>query len=210
MTNPGLNTENWWEFDWFAPQPHQDSELLQNLGFLPGLKELLILRQVHALEHATVWILSESASTNTHDNDNLSGLSTEKGFYLYGNLKLIDLQRAVRRALNRLQSGEWQLAIHPRCGTNLSVSLLLTTAMVLGTATILPKFPLTQLLGIGLAATTANQLAPEVGSSVQRYLTTAIPFNLEVLEITQKPDMWGRSAYFVRVGWRDLQQNLNT
>jgi len=29
----------------------------QPLPFIPGLKEILMLRQVHALEHATVWVL---------------------------------------------------------------------------------------------------------------------------------------------------------
>ena len=72
--------------------PAGDSHLLEQLPFLPGLKEILMLRQVHALEHATVWILSENApsarqktqfSPTRTDNETLGGLSTEKGFYLY-------------------------------------------------------------------------------------------------------------------------------
>ncbi|MHC5832407.1 MAG: DUF6391 domain-containing protein, partial [Nostoc sp.] len=39
------------------PQPTQDADLLRQLSFIPGLKEILMLRQVHALEHATVWVL---------------------------------------------------------------------------------------------------------------------------------------------------------
>jgi len=34
--------------------------LTQQLGFLPGLKEILTRRQVHALEHATVWLLTQN------------------------------------------------------------------------------------------------------------------------------------------------------
>ena len=42
----------------------------------------------------------------------------------------------------------------------------------------LPKDPLGQLLGIGVAATTAASISADVGSLAQRYITTAIPFNL--------------------------------
>jgi|GEM_PF-3387081 hypothetical protein len=57
-------------FDFFSldlttPRPTQDSELIQQLSFIPGLKETLMLRQIHALEHATVWVLSESGGERT-------------------------------------------------------------------------------------------------------------------------------------------------
>ncbi len=202
--------EGGWNFTDFAPQPQGDSELLHQLGFLPGLKALLMTRQVHALEHATVWLLSrETASNqtadNSPDNENLGGLSTENGFYLYGQVKRRNLHEAVRQALLRLKQGEWNLAIHPRCGTNLSVALILTAGFVLGVNTLLPKDPFGQLIGLGIATTTASQIAPDLGQSVQRYITTAIPFNLEVVEISPTQDFWGRSAYFVRVRWCDLQ-----
>lgn len=72
-----------------ATQPIQDTDLIRQLPFIPGLKEILMLRQVHALEHATVWVLGESDSdqiTSTSknrqfDNELLGGLSTEQGFY---------------------------------------------------------------------------------------------------------------------------------
>lgn len=203
-----------WNFDWLTPYPHQDSELLRQIGFIPGLKELLMLRQVHALEHATVWVLSEIASRRTtidnsnfsiQDNETLGGLSTEKGFYLYGQVNPNVLQQAVRQALQRLQAGEWHLAVHPRCGTNLSVSMVLTAGLALGAHLLLPKGPLEQIIGLGLAASVATQVAPDLGISTQRYLTTAIPFNLEVVEIAPTSDMWGHSAYFVQVRWRNLQ-----
>lgn len=124
----GAYGSNTWEFDWFAPQPAQDSELLQQLGFIPGLQEILLLRQIHALEHATVWVLSETAATlketaSQADDETLGGLSTNQGFYIYGNVTQANLQRAVRRGLQRLQGGEWNLALHPRCGTNVLLKL---------------------------------------------------------------------------------------
>jgi hypothetical protein len=194
------------------PQSTQDADLLRQLSFIPGLKEILMLRQVHALEHATVWVLSESNSANFNtrepnevllDNELLGGLSTEQGFYLYGEVNISDLRRTVTLARHRLTSGEWDLAVHPRCGTNLSVAMLLTAGLAVGVHLLLPFRPIEQLIGLGLAATTAAELAPDLGSIAQRYLTTAIPFNLAIENITRTRDVWGREAHFVKVGWQD-------
>jgi len=122
MTNTQAQTFS--DSDYFQPQTQQDSELLRQIGFIPGVKELLMLRQVHALEHGTIWVLSEG-----NDNENLGGLSTDQGFYIYGQVNQNNLQQAVHRALQRLQGGEWNLAIHPRCGTNLSVTMVLTAGL---------------------------------------------------------------------------------
>ncbi len=197
--------DNW---DWFTPQKDQDSALLQQWGFIPGIKDLLVLRQVHALEHATVWILSNleetkaSINSRSDDNENIGGLSTEKGFFLYGDINLAHLKKAVHLALTRLKRGEWDLAVHPRCGTNASVAALLTTGMILTTYLMLPREPIGQLVGIGLATATATYLAPDIGMVVQKYITTAIPFNLKILEIAKTIDMWGNQAYFVGLQWQ--------
>ncbi|MDJ0799192.1 MAG: DUF6391 domain-containing protein [Calothrix sp. MO_167.B12] len=195
---------NFFNFDLTTPQPSLDADLLQQLGFIPGLKDILMLRQVHALEHATVWILSESTTTpNQGDNQLLGGLSTEQGFYLYGEVNISDLRRAVNLALHRLTSGEWNLAVHPRCGTNVSVEAILTAGLAVGMHLLLPRGPVEQLIGLGVAATTAAEISPDVGSVVQKYLTTAIPFNLAIANIIPTQDYEGREAYFIRVYWRD-------
>jgi Domain of unknown function (DUF6391) len=191
--------------DLTVPQPRLDAELVQQLSFIPGLKEIIMLRQVHALEHATVWVLSESKDKNASkplDNELLGGLSTEKGFYLYGEVNISDLRRAVSLALHRLTSGEWDLAVHPRCGTNLSVAMVLTAGMALGIHLLLPRGPIEQLIGFGVATTTAAEIAPDVGALAQRYLTTAIPFNLAIENITFTRDLWGRQAHFVKTAWQ--------
>lgn len=206
MTNSAyLATANLWDFDFYQPQQSQDSDLLQQLGFIPGLKEILMLRQVHALEHGTVWMLGETAQGYQKDNDALGGLSTANGFYLYGQVNQLDLQKAVRKALQRFKAGEWNLAVHPRCGTNSSVNMLLTASFALGAHLLLPRGPIEQLLGLAFATSTAAQLAPEVGISAQKYLTTAIPFNLELSRIAKTQDFWGHPAHFVEVEWRDSQ-----
>jgi Domain of unknown function (DUF6391) len=199
-------------FNLTTPQPTQDADLLRQLSFIPGLQEILMLRQVHALEHATVWVLSESRSADTTsgsptniqaDNELLGGLSTDQGFYLYGEVNTSDLRRAVTLALHRLTSGEWDLAVHPRCGTNLSVAMLLTAGLAVGVHLLLPFRPIEQLIGLGFAATTAAEIAPDVGSIAQRYLTTAIPFNLAIENITITRDVWGRQGHFVKLHWRE-------
>ncbi len=204
---------DFFNFDLTAPQPTLDANLLRQLSFVPGLKEILMLRQVHALEHATVWVLSESKNLNTPtqgitslqiDNELLGGLSTDQGFYLYGKVNISNLRRAVTLALHRLTSGEWDLAVHPRCGTNLSVAMLLTAGLAVGVHLLVPFRPIEQILGLGLAATTAAEIAPDVGALAQRYLTTAIPFNLAIENITLTRDSWGREAHFVRVRWQEI------
>lgn len=200
------------EFDSFQPNPHQDTDLLEQFGFIPGLKEFLVIRQVHALEHATVWMLSETVNSKrsklvsgylSADNETIGGLSTEKGFYLYGEIEPGKLRRAVNSALNRLRQGESHLALHPRCGTNSSVAAMLTAGMALTAHFSLPRSPFHQLMGMGMAAITANYLAPDIGIYVQKYVTTAIPFNLKLQKITKITDKSGNSGYFVRLKWID-------
>ncbi|MEL6439670.1 MAG: DUF6391 domain-containing protein [Cyanobacteria bacterium J06621_8] len=190
--------------------PHQDAELLEQYGFLPGLKEFLLIRQVHALEHATVWMLSNnitpqrrklSTSYLSVDNETIGGLSTERGFYIYGDFNPLDLKKAVGLALIRLQQGEWNLALHPRCGTNSSVTAILTAGMTLAAHLSLPRSPVPQIFGIGLAAMAAHLLAPDVGIYVQKYVTTAIPFNIKPEKISRVTDKSGNSGYFVKVKW---------
>lgn len=197
------------EFDPYS-HPNRDAELLKQFGFIPGLKEFIVVRQIHALEHATVWMLSDavnfkktklSTSYLSTDNETIGGLSTEKGFYLYGEIEPLKLRKAVRLALNRLQQGDWNLALHPRCGTNSSVAAMLTAGMAMTAHLTLPKFPLHQIAGMGLAALTANYLAPDLGIYVQKYLTTAIPFNLELQNITKITDKSSNSGYFIRLKW---------
>ncbi len=197
-----------------------DADLVKQFSFIPGLKETLMLRQVHALEHATVWVLSSmtgwriaSPTPSTSminnsamadaatDNETLGGMSTDRGFYLYGDVHRDELRRAVQTALRRITSGESDLAVHPRCGTNLSMGMMLTAGLTLGAAALLPRGPIEQLLGVGMAAIAAAHLTPELGNLAQRYITTAVPFNLAIANITALRDPLDRPAHFVEVRW---------
>lgn len=197
-------------FDFPYANPHQDSELIDQLGFVPGLKEFLMIRQVHALEHATVWLLSDIKGSNrtklsssylSTDNETIGGLSTDKGFYLYGDINPVKLKRAVNSALSRLQKGEWNLALHPRCGTNSSVAMLLTAGMAATAHLSLPKEPIHQFIGMGLATLAANFVAPDLGIYVQKHITTSIPFNLKLKKITKIIDKSGDRSFFVQLDW---------
>jgi hypothetical protein len=71
------------------------------------------VRRNHALEHATLQILSRKHAIRT-----AAGYSDTGGFWVIGQVNTDDLQDAVDEALVRLHGGERQLAIHPNCGTN--------------------------------------------------------------------------------------------
>jgi hypothetical protein len=85
------------------------------------LRELIFsIRQNHALEHATIHILSRR-----NPGIRLAGRSSPSGFSIYGAVATEDVAGAAAEALMRLQRGEANLAIHPNCGTNVVVTGLL-------------------------------------------------------------------------------------
>ncbi len=85
-----------------------------------GRSLLTQLRQNHALEHATIHVLSQR-----HRGVQVLGRSDFGGFTLFGALSTEDVASASLEGLARLQRGESGLAVHPRCGTNLATSSLL-------------------------------------------------------------------------------------
>ena len=87
------------------------------------LPTVLHIRRNHALEHATIHLLSAR-----HPRVSLVGRSDAAGFYLLGNVPTLSVDEAVHEALARLRAGEYALAIHPQCGTNLLTSALLASA----------------------------------------------------------------------------------
>jgi hypothetical protein len=189
-------------------QSRQDYELLQQLEFIPGLKEILLVRQVHALEHATVWVLGGTPKRNpyqapTKDDDRYGGMSTAEGFYLTGEVEIAALRHAAHKALHRLTHGETHLAVHPRCGTNVSVALGLTASLAMGAHLLLPKDPISQFFGLGAALTVSTQLTPIIGDWMQANVTTALPFNLIIQDIQRVPSQHGRPLHFVQTQWRD-------
>jgi hypothetical protein len=58
---------------------------------------------------------------------------------------------------------------------------------------------------MGSAAAAAMAIAPEIGRYAQRYITTAIPFNLAVGEIEESTDWQGNQSHFVKLSWQAVQ-----
>ncbi|MCY3901194.1 MAG: DUF6391 domain-containing protein [Caldilineaceae bacterium] len=80
-------------------------------------------RQHHAIEHATIHLLTARFPRRV-----FAGMSDPWGFTLYGQLSGKDIEEAVGEAIQRLQDGEEELAYHPNCGTNLTAAILLVTS----------------------------------------------------------------------------------
>jgi len=136
-------------------------------------------RRNHALEHATIHVLSER-----HPDLRLVGRSDWTGFTLYGPVDTAELSEALASALQRLQAGEAQLAIHPRCGTNLATGMVLaglaSTAALSGHRRSRLDKTLQLMLGLGAALS----LAQPLGAKVQERVTTSSNVaNLRVAKI---------------------------
>ena len=91
---------------------------------LLNLPLLLETRRNHALEHATLQILSPKYPAVP-----IGGHSNPTGFFVLGDVDVDDLRAAAAEALERLRSGESDLAIHPGCGTNYATSGLLAGSL---------------------------------------------------------------------------------
>ncbi len=174
---------------------------MKGLGFLRrGLARiwrlpfLANIRRNHALEHATIHLLSARLP-----GVRLAGRSTSRGFYIYGDVPTPLLETTVREAMHRLQAGEHDLALHPHCGTNLATASVLT-----GLATAVSVMgrrrrwwdKLLTALPTALAALT---LAQPLGYWVQEHVTTEAQLpQADIVHIQQF--RWRRmTVHFVRM-----------
>ncbi len=132
------------------------------------LKLVQRIRQIHALEHATIHILSWR-----YPHIRLVGRTTDSGFYIYGNVDTEALAAAVSEALVRLQRGEKELALHPQCGTNLATAGVLAGLSAFLALVGKPRRRWTRLPEAITMATLALILSQPLGLLVQRYITTS-------------------------------------
>jgi hypothetical protein len=154
------------------------------------------VRRNHGLEHATVHVL-------TADDPSLQvvGRADTTGFNIYGNIPTKLLNAAAHQALKRLQSGESNLAVHPRCGTNLVVAGVLTAlaaVIAMGRKPRLDKVP-----NVILATTFAAFIAQPLGLSVQQHVTTSPDARgARITGIQEK--QWGQvHGQHVDIEWED-------
>ena len=123
------------------------------------------IRQNHALEHATITILSTALPELR-----VSARSNSRGFTIFGNLDLGQLRHALDEALQRLQAGKAALAIHPNCGTNLVVGVsLLTLGTMLGMTS---SHARTRVASVALSSFAGLAAARPLGQLAQKYITT--------------------------------------
>ena len=156
------------------------ADQLQTLRNVPALSRI---RRNHALEHATIHILSQQ-----FPNHRFVGRSNTQGFFLYGDVPIEALESSVQEALRRLRNGEHQLAIHHNCGTN-----LVTSAILAGTASFLTLMGSekdnwrrrAERLPLAIAASLfALIVSQPIGLAVQQHITTqGDPEQLDVLSI---------------------------
>jgi len=131
------------------------------------LKELNIIRRNHAIEHATLQVLARK-----HPTIRLVGRSDPQGFVIYGRVDTIELADAVTEAISLLRDGNSQLAVHPNCGTNLSVAGMLAGIFALmasrGKKKLWDALP-----AAVVAATVGILLGRPLGPIVQEKITTS-------------------------------------
>jgi hypothetical protein len=152
------------------------------------------VRQNHALEHATISIL-----TQRNPRSVLRGRSTANGFYVYGDLELDDLRECAAEALQRLRNGEPEMAIHPRCGTNLCVAGIMAGMSSVLVGEIPPRR--NRYSRAVLASLVSLLVAPPVGMYAQKRFTTQTPADNMSIADVQRVGRFGSASYFVRTAY---------
>jgi hypothetical protein len=141
-------------------------------------------RRNHGLEHATVHVLSGRIK-----NLSIAGRSDGGGFWLMGDVSTDQVESAAAEALQRMQNGEHELAVHPNCGTGLvTTGLMASMAGMLGSVGVkrgmseyASRLPTVMLLTIG-----AIIVSQPLGLRLQEHFTTlGDPGDLQILNITK-------------------------
>lgn len=84
---------------------------------------LACMRKNHAIEHATMHLLSQMLPGRR-----FSGIALPTGFWIAGVADLEEIRKAAEVGLARLANGEARLAVHPNCGTNIVVTAFISAA----------------------------------------------------------------------------------
>jgi hypothetical protein len=152
---------------------------------LLNLPPIATTRRNHALEHATIHILARR-----NPNLSLVGRSDWQGYSIYGQVETRLVEQAAHEALGRLQAGEHQLAVHPRCGTVLATTSVLSgmaAFLALGLGRSRSRFRWASLPEVLLATTVAVLIAQPLGLLVQQRITTASDVgDLRIIRVFQQ------------------------
>ncbi len=145
------------------------------------------VRRNHALEHATIHLLSRMNRTLR-----MAGRSSDGGFILVGEVPTDQVENAVSDALKRLNNGESNLALHPNCGTNLVTAGALTTmAALVGLGNKSKPITADRISWTMSLMIMAIIVAQPLGMTLQKHVTTdGDPGDLEVVSITRREVPW--------------------
>ncbi len=146
------------------------------------------VRRNHALEHATIQVLSKR-----QENLRVAGRSSLWGFYLYGDVEANEVLAAAQEGLRRLRQGQRQMALHRNCGSNFVVAgTLAGLGAFLAMETIggRPKSWIERIVRLPLAcaaATIGIILAQPLGPIFQARVTTQADVgDLRIVSVTRE------------------------
>jgi hypothetical protein len=148
------------------------------------------VRQNHALEHATIVLLSRK-----YPDVRFAGISFAAGFFVFGDIPTVDVLPAAQEALLLLRTTSPELAIHERCGTNLAVTALLTGLSAMTVARM--RRPFGSANNVILATMAAMIASRPLGLTVQRYITTQTPNPSMYINDVRALTVFGTPAHFV-------------
>ncbi len=155
-------------------------------------------RKNHALEHATMTILTER-----YKGVRMLGHSSPAGFFLVADLPTEIVTDAVLEAKRRLENGEPNLAVHPNCGTNMAVSSLVGSAAAFSVLGLLSKKGQNawwHYLVASAFAVPAFLLAKPLGPKLQKSLTTDSAMQDIAVQLVTSQKTANSMIHFIRTG----------
>lgn len=154
------------------------------------------VRRNHGIEHATVHVLSEWVPTIS-----LVGRADGGGFSIIGDVNPEQLADAAQEALKRMKNGQGDLAVHPRCGTQLVTMGALTALAAFLALGRRPRF--SKLPDAIIATTLAAFVAQPLGLSLQKYVTTSPNvFDANFSGVSRK-NLAGVEFWHVDIQWNE-------
>lgn len=144
-------------------------------------------RRNHALEHATVHMLSARVK-----GLRVAGRSSDGGFILLGDMPEALVAEAADEAIERLRKGEARWALHPNCGTNLVTTGFMTTlAGLFGLNTGERRMTLDRFSWTMVLMMFAVLFSQPLGMRLQKHITTKGDIgDLEIVNIKRREVKW--------------------
>jgi len=148
------------------------------------------VKQNHALEHATIVLLSRK-----YPDVRFAGISFAAGFFVFGDVPAEAILPTAQEALTLLRTTSPELAIHERCGTNLAVTALLTGLSAMTVSRM--RRPYGSANNVILATMAAMIVSRPLGLTAQRYITTQTPNPSMTITDVRPFTFLGTPAHFV-------------